>query len=70
MLVTPTMLLAAGRTSDDTPHLFAIDKRTGKRLGAVELPGVTRYGISSWMHDGKQYVIVQLQDSLVAFALP
>ena len=70
MLVTPTMLLAAGRTSDDTPHLFAIDKRTGERLAAVEIPGVTRYGISSWMYDGKQYVLVQLQDSLVALALP
>ncbi len=70
MLATPTMLLAAGRTSDDTPHLFAIDKQTGERLAAVEIPGVTRYGISSWMHEGKQYVIVQLQESLVALALP
>ena len=70
MLVTPTMLMAGGRTSDSTPYLFAIDKQTGERLGAVEIPGVTRYGMSSWIHEGKQYVIVQLQDGLVALTLP
>ena len=70
MLVTPTMLMAGGRTSDSTPQLFAIDKQTGERLGAVEIPGVTRYGMSSWMHEGTQYVIVQLQDGLIALALP
>ena len=70
MLVTPTMLVAGGQTADDTPHVFAIDKRTGDRLGAVELPGLTRYGMSSWMHEGKQYVVVQLRDGLAALALP
>ena len=70
MLVTPTLLVAGGRTSDNTPHLFAIHKRTGERLAAVEIPGLTRYGMSSWMHKGKQYVIVQLQDGLAALALP
>ena len=70
MVVTPTMLIAGGRTADNTPHIFAIDKRTGERRGAVEIPGVTRYGMSSWMHEGKQYVIVQQQGGLVAYALP
>ena len=70
MVVTPTMLIASGRTSDSTPHLFAIDKQTGERLGSVEIPGLTEYGMSSWVHEGKQYVIVQLQDGLVALALP
>ena len=69
MVVTPTMLMAGGRTADNTPYLFGIDKRTGERLGAVEIPGVTRYGMSSWMHEGTQYVIVQLQGGLVALAL-
>jgi len=36
----------------------------------VEIPDMTEYGMSSWMHEGKQYVIVQLQDGLVALALP
>ena len=69
LLATPTMLVAGGRTSDNTPQLYAIDKRTGKRLAAVEIPSVTRYGMSSWMHEDKQYIIVQLQDGLVAYAL-
>lgn len=70
MVVTPTLLIAAGQTSDATWNIFAIDKHTGERLGAVELPGQTGYGMSSWVHDGKQYVLVQLQDGLAAFALP
>jgi quinoprotein glucose dehydrogenase len=70
MVATPTLLMASGQTSDGTWNLFAIDKKTGERLGAVEIPGPTRYGMSSWMHEGKQYVIVQLQDGLAALALP
>ena len=69
MTVTPNVLLASGQTSDDTWHLFAIDKRTGERVGAIEIPGPTRYGLSSWVHDGEQYVIVQLNDGLAAFAI-
>ena len=70
MTATPTLLLATGQTADDTPHLFAIDKKTGKRVGAVEIPGNSRYGLSSWVHDGTQYVIIQLADGLAAMALP
>jgi quinoprotein glucose dehydrogenase len=70
MVVTPTLLLASGQTADGTWSLFAIDKQTGERLGAVEIPGMTRYGMSSWVHEGKQYVIIQLEDGLAAMALP
>jgi quinoprotein glucose dehydrogenase len=70
MVVTPTLLIAAGRTSDGTWNLFALDKRTGARMGAVKIPGETGYGLSSWVHQGKQYVLVQLQDGLAAMALP
>ena len=70
MVVTPTLLLASGQTSDGTPQLFAIDKQTGKRVGAVSLPSISRYGMSSWAHEGKQYVIIQLQDGIAAMALP
>ncbi len=62
--------LASGQTGDGTWNLFAIDKRTGERVGAVEIPGATRYGMSSWVHEGKQYVIIQLADGLAAMALP
>ncbi len=70
MVVTPTLLITAGQTSDGTWNLFAIDKRTGERLGAVKIPGETGYGMSSWAHNGKQYVLVQLEDGLAAMALP
>ena len=70
LTVTPTLLFASGQTSDGIPHLFAIDKRTGDRLGAVEIPGSPRYGMSTWVHEGKQHVIVQLSDGLAAMALP
>jgi quinoprotein glucose dehydrogenase len=70
LVTTPTLLMASGQTSDGKWNLFAIDKKTGERLGAVEIPGPTRYGLSTWVHDGRQYVIVQLADGLAAFALP
>jgi quinoprotein glucose dehydrogenase len=70
MVVTPNLLLASGQTAEGTPHLFAIDKMTGERVGAIEVPAQTRYGMSSWEHDGHQYVIIQLSDGLAAFGLP
>jgi glucose dehydrogenase len=70
MVVTSTLLLAAGQTADGAWNLLAIDKRTGERVGAVPIPGPTRYGMSSWVHEGKQYVIIQLPDGLAAMALP
>jgi glucose dehydrogenase len=70
MVATPNLLIAGGRTSDGTPHLFAIDKQTGERVGAIEIPGATTYGMSSWVHEGHQYIIVQLADGLAAYGLP
>jgi len=70
MVVTPTLLITAGQTSDGTWNLFAIDKSTGQRMGAVKIPGETGYGMSSWVHESKQYVLVQLEDGLAAMALP
>ncbi|MEC9242002.1 MAG: hypothetical protein VYA48_05035, partial [Gemmatimonadota bacterium] len=70
MVVTPTLLLASGQTADGTQNLFAIDKLTGERVGMVPLPGGTRYGMSSWAHEGRQYVMIQLNSGLAAMALP
>ena len=70
MVATPTLLLASGRTSDGEQKLFAIDKLTGERVGTVPLPGRTSYGMSSWMHEGRQYVMIQLSGGLAALALP
>ena len=70
IVASPNLLFASGQTADNTPMLFAIDKRTGRRVGQVEIPGISRYGMSSWEHNGHQYIIVQLQDGLAAFGLP
>lgn len=70
VMVTATMLLAPGQTADGTPHLFAIDKRTGQRLGKIPTQGLGRYGMMTYMHQGKQYIVVQSPNGLQAFALP
>ena len=70
LIATATMLLAPGQTADNATKLFAIDKRTGRRLGAIATAGASRYGLMTYMHQGKQYVVVQLSSGLQAFALP
>ena len=70
MVVTGNMLMYTNITSDGTPHLFSIDKQTGEELARVEVPEITRYGMSSWVHAGKQYVILQTGSTLTAMALP
>jgi quinoprotein glucose dehydrogenase len=70
MVVSPNLLFASGVTADNGPKLFAIDKRTGRRVGAVEIPGPSSYGMSSWEHNGHQVILVQLGNGLAAFGLP
>ena len=70
MVATPNLLFVSGQAADGQPMIFAVDKETGARVGELEIPGITRYGMSSWTHDGHQYIIVQLQDGLAAFGLP
>jgi quinoprotein glucose dehydrogenase len=70
LIATATMLLAPGQTADGANKLFAIDKKTGKRLGAINTNGPQRYGMMTYMHQGKQYIVVQVNSGLQAFALP
>ena len=70
LMVTKTMLLAPGQTADGAAQLFAIDKRTGQRVGKLATAGLSRYGMMTYMHQGKQYLVVQLSNGLQAFALP
>jgi quinoprotein glucose dehydrogenase len=70
MLATPSMLMATGLTSDNRAHLFAIDKKTGKRLGKVATSQVGEYGIMTYMHAGKQYVVLPVNGGYIALALP
>jgi len=70
LITTATMLLAPGQTADNAPKLFAIDKKTGKRLGAIATAGQQRYGMMTYMHNGRQYIVIQISNGLQAFALP
>ena len=69
MTVTKNLLIYAGKASDGTPHLYAIDKATGEQLGKVEAPANSSYGMMTYIHEGKQYVILQTASKLTAMAL-
>jgi quinoprotein glucose dehydrogenase len=59
------------------PLLHARDKRTGEILASVELPFPAQYGMMTYMHEGKQHIVLQSgsarrgqSGSLVALRLP
>ena len=69
-LITRTLLLHTGE-----PYLYALDKRSGERLGRIDLPAPGSYGLITYMQDGRQHIVVQvnsaeLPNSLVALRLP
>jgi len=68
-IVTKTMLLYTGNGSDGTPYLYAVNKTTGERLGRVELPGNPRYGVMTYMHEGKQHLVIQAPNMLMGLRL-
>lgn len=71
MVVTPHMLVYSDVDSDGaTALLYALDKRTGTELGRIEVPATSQYGMSSWVHQGRQYLILQTGSKLTAMALP
>ena len=69
MMATATLLFATGLTSDNQPHLFAIDKKTGKRVGKVPTPAEGEYGLMTYMHGGKQYIVLPVTGGYIALAL-
>ncbi len=71
MLVMPTMLLHTAIGDDGTtPFLYAVDKATGERLGGLEMPGLGMHGMMSYMHQGRQRIIVPVPGAVVALSLP
>jgi len=70
LMATSTLLFATGQGSDNMPYLFAVDKKTGARVGKVPIPGNSQYGMMTYMHQGKQYVVVQLPGRLHVLKLP
>ena len=70
LAATSTLLFATGQTADNKPNLFAIDKKTGKRIAAVPTPRLGQYGLMTYLHQGKQYVILPVTGGYTALALP
>ena len=73
-LVTKTLLMY-GEGRGAAPVFRAVDKATGRELGAVELPASTLTAPMTYMHDGVQYVVMAvggrgMAGSLVALRLP
>jgi len=69
MMVTPSLLSHTGNASDGTPTLYAVDKQTGERLASVEVPAESSYGMMTYVHNGKQYIMLQTRSTLTAMAL-
>ena len=75
LMVTGSLLLTSEVLADNRPVLSARDKTTGELLGSVELPAPAQYGMMTYLHDGQQYIVVQIggrnyPSSLVALTLP
>jgi glucose dehydrogenase len=73
-MVTGSLLIAT-EGSGNAPLLNAYDKKSGKKVGTVKLPASGQYGMMTYMHEGRQYVVVQIggaqyPGSLVALAMP
>jgi quinoprotein glucose dehydrogenase len=75
LLVTKTMLFA-GEGSGGLPVFHAYDKATGAEIWQTPLPGPQVSLPMTYMHQGRQYIVVGVRGSagagaqLVAFALP
>jgi quinoprotein glucose dehydrogenase len=69
LIVTPSMLLYSGESSDGTAYVFAVDKTTGREVGRVKAPRPIRYGMITYMHQGRQHVVVQMNGGLAALRL-
>jgi quinoprotein glucose dehydrogenase len=69
MSVTKSMFMYTSTASDGTPMLFFVDKLSGEQLGSVEIPAAVNYGMSNYVHEGKQYIMLQTGAKLTAMAL-
>ncbi|MDH3223048.1 MAG: PQQ-binding-like beta-propeller repeat protein [Gemmatimonadota bacterium] len=73
-LVTRSLLMY-GEGRGAAPIFRAVDKWTGEELGQVELPASTLTAPMTYMHEGRQYIVMAvggsgMAGSLVALALP
>jgi quinoprotein glucose dehydrogenase len=70
-MVSGDLLVAEWPTADG-PALHAYNKLTGEKVGEVALPGPGEYGMMTYIHEGRQYIIVQTGNParLVTLTLP
>ena len=73
-LITRSLLMY-GEGRGAAPIFRAVDKQTGEELGQVELPAPTLTAPMTYMHEGRQYIVMAvggsgMAGSLVALALP
>lgn len=74
LLVTKTLLFY-GEGRGGSPLFHAVDKKTGRTIASVEIPAPTNTAPMTYMHDGRQYIVMAVADpdveaELVALALP
>ncbi|HEY0930325.1 MAG TPA: PQQ-binding-like beta-propeller repeat protein [Gemmatimonas sp.] len=64
----------SGGLPGEPPKLFALDKKTGKQVGALEIPAKTTAVPMTFLHKGDQYIVfatgAEENTSLVALKLP
>jgi glucose dehydrogenase len=78
VIVTKTLVIYGtgrqGGVPNATPQLFAVDKATGRQVGAVTIPSRTTAVPMTFLHKGKQYIVFATgagaTTSLVAMRLP
>jgi quinoprotein glucose dehydrogenase len=66
-------MYAEGRGGN--PTWYAHDKRTGERIGSVEIPASVSTSPMTYLHDGVQYIVLPISGngmptSLAALRLP
>lgn len=74
ILVTKTLLFY-GEGRGQEPLLHVVDKATGEELAVVEIPAPTNTAPMTYMHEGRQYIVLSVAGPgvtarLVALALP
>ena len=76
IIVTKTLTIyGTGRNGGAPTQLFAVDKASGKQVGAVTIPSKTTAVPMTFMFQGKQYIVFAtggntVSPSLVALTLP
>ncbi len=74
-MVTGSLLLTT-RGSNGPAVLDARNKLTGELVGTTDLPAPGQYGMMTYMHEGEQYIVVQVAEggvmmgALAALKLP